>query len=252
MIKRHLLTITALFLTVVMVGGTAFAIIKPKLPVERIKSPEVKSDMIKNEQTVSKTLTPFPTIFKPEGPVVIPEGNNPTLGRADAPVYIVEYSDFQCPFCAKFDANYFGRVKREYIDTGKVRYVVKDFPLSGHDQATPAALVGQCVYQLAGAGSYFDYRSIVFTDQDNWPIANDPVAALITLAKQVGVKESKLQDCYESGGSLPNVNEDAAEADQIGLSGTPVFFFNGTMVAGYAPSYDAFKAEIEKALALTK
>ncbi|HEY8515878.1 MAG TPA: DsbA family protein [Candidatus Binatia bacterium] len=171
--------------------------------------------------------------------------DNPRLGPADAKVTIVEYSDFQCPFCARAEEIVQGEVLKEYGD--KVTFIYKQFPLTSiHPWAEPASVMGLCVYKLAGNDAYWKYHAAVFKAQKEIP-NEDPDAKLLELAKEAGADEAKVKACYDAGETKPIVEATLAEAEAIGVNSTPTFFINGRRLSG-AQSLDAFKALIDPEL----
>lgn len=174
--------------------------------------------------------------------------DDPRLGPEDAKVTIVEYSDFQCPFCARAEEIVQGEVLKEYGD--RVTFVYKQFPLTSiHPWAEPASVIGLCVLRQAGNDAYWKYHQAVFKAQKEIPNEN-PSEKLLAMAKEAGADEAKVKSCYEAGETKPVVAATLAEAEAIGVNSTPTFFVNGRRLSG-AQSLDAFKAlidpELEKA-----
>ncbi|NQZ85868.1 MAG: DsbA family protein [Nanoarchaeales archaeon] len=154
----------------------------------------------------------------------------PTLGNADAPVTIVEYSDYECPFCGKFFSESYSQLKEQYIDTGLVKLVFKDFPLGFHNLAVPASAAANCVQSQLGDAKYFEMHDKIFSTQSSLSVANLKVWAL-----EIGVEESEFTSCIESEEILSEINEDLAEGSRHGVSGTPSFFINGNLIVGAQP-----------------
>ncbi|MBU6281959.1 thioredoxin domain-containing protein [bacterium] len=170
---------------------------------------------------------------------------DPSRGPKDAKVTIVEYSDFQCPFCAKANTIVEEEVLKQYGD--KVRFVYKQYPLIQiHPWAEAASLVGLCVNKIAGSDAYWKYHSAVFAKAEGIEAdgANDK---LLALAKEAGADQAKVKDCLEKGETKAAVAASMAEAESIGVNSTPTFFVNGRRLAGAMP-LDAFKAIIEPEL----
>lgn len=167
------------------------------------------------------------------------------MGAQDAPVTIIEYSDFQCPFCARFHSDTFPQIERDYIATGQVQYVYKHFPLSFNQNARPAANAAEC----AGAqGSFFDYSSILYSNQARWSGVNDPTQQFISFAEDLGLDTSTFESCLASGEHEERIQSDFDEGSQRGVRGTPAFFVNGQLISGAQP-YAVFRDAIEAALA---
>lgn len=174
-----------------------------------------------------------------EPAVEVSAGNGAVLGSSDAPVTIIEFSDFQCPFCKKgYDT--MKQVEEEYVASGKVKLVFRNFPLSFHSEAKPAALAAECAKEQ---GEFWEYHDKLFENQDVLGEENYK-----KWAKELGLDEQKFNSCFDSKKYESNVDADLADGQSYGVSGTPAFFVNGKMINGAQP-YEVFVEEIEKALA---
>ncbi len=165
------------------------------------------------------------------------------LGDVDAPVTIIEFSDFQCPYCVKFYKDTLPQIKEKYIDTGKVRFVYRDFPLSFHKAAVPAALISECAAEQGGDEVYFQMHDKVFDtilsgfDEDE----------LIAYAVELGIDETELRTCLEDEAMEAEIYKDMADAQSAGISGTPGFLVNGQVLSGAQP-FSSFESIIEDEL----
>lgn len=168
--------------------------------------------------------------------------NRPVLGSADAPVTIVEYSDFECPFCARFYSDAYQQLKETYVASGDVKIVFKDFPLSFHQLAEPAGIAGKCVFREAGNDAFFSFHDTVFENQQSLSIANLKVWAM-----DLGVSEEAYDSCYADPEVAAQVQADFAEGQAFGVSGTPSFVINGQLLVGAQP-FSAFEQIIEAEL----
>lgn len=170
--------------------------------------------------------------------------NEPSVGAANAPVTIVEYSDFECPFCSRFWSAAYQQIKQNYIDTGKARLVFKDFPLNNiHPLATPAAVAANCVYTNLGSEAFFAMHDRIFESQD--ALSHTTLSAW---AIELGLSEEQYSACADSASYIDEVATDFAEGQSIGVSGTPSFVINGELLIGAQP-YESFERAIEDALA---
>jgi len=171
---------------------------------------------------------------------------NPRIGPADAAVTIVEYSDFQCPFCARAEEIVQGEVLKAYGD--KVAFVYKQFPLTSiHPWAEPASMIGLCLYKQNGNPAYWKFHEAVFKAQKDVP--NEGFEdKLLAMAKDAGGDQEKVKACFEAGETKALVDATLEEAEAIGVNSTPTFFINGKRLSG-AQSLDAFKALIDPELA---
>jgi protein-disulfide isomerase len=191
---------------------------------------------IKKQQAAAQAAAaPAPT-----GPVDVSIDDDAVRGDANAPVTIVEFSDFQCPFCGKFFSETFGQIKSKYIDTGKVKYVFRDFPLSFHQNARSASMAADCVKEAGGDKAYFEYHDTLYKNQ-----ATLDADSLKTFAKDMGYD---IASCLDSEKFGAEVDADMADGQKYGVRGTPAFFINGTLLSGAQP-FSAFETAIEAELA---
>lgn len=176
--------------------------------------------------------------------------DDPWLGNEDAKVTVIEFSDYQCPFCRKYWTESYPQLKEEYIDTGKIKYVFRDFPLNFHPGAPLAAVAGNCVREQLGNDAYFKYHDIVFGEQNKQgqgtiQFGEDEVMSWVS--QMDGLNMNEFNTCYNDPAQKAEVDADFAAGAQAGVSGTPSFFINGEMLVGAQP-YSVIKATIEKAL----
>lgn len=174
--------------------------------------------------------------------------DDPMLGDPNARVTIVEFSDYQCEFCRMFWKNTYPQLKREYIDTGKVRLVFRDFPQSIHSESTNAAMAAQCA---ADQGKYWEYHDKVFSEQDTRGKEREVVKFkkndLKTWAADIGLEPAEFNKCLDSSKHRREVNSDRDAGLDAGVKGTPVFFINGRPLVGAYP-FNAFQKIIEEEL----
>jgi protein-disulfide isomerase len=177
----------------------------------------------------------------PEEPTIVEvsEDDDPSLGSADAPVVIVEFSDFQCPFCGRFSAETFPLIKENYIDTGKVRLVYRDLPLPFHPDAQETAEAAECADDQ---GKFWEYHDAIFENQDSLD-----TTSLKQYAKDIGLNTEDFNSCLDSGKHTQEVKKDFSDAGAAGVTGTPTFFINGIKVVGAQP-YSVFQQIIESEL----
>ena len=170
------------------------------------------------------------------------------IGRDDAPVTIIEFTDLQCPYCARYASQTFPRLKREYVDTGKLRYTSRDLPLPFHSFALPAAVASRCAGEQ---GRFWEYREALFASQSL--LGTEPYGRI---ASQLGLDVERLEACRSNGEQESNVRADLAMAAQHGIRSTPTFVigrvvdgeFQGEVVSGAQP-YEFFKAKLDALLA---
>ena len=185
------------------------------------------------------TVTPSPT------PDTDFEDENVTvMGDPNAPVTIVEFSDYQCPFCQRHVLNTMPQLKKEYIDTGKVRYVFKDFPLSFHKQAMPAAMAAECAGEQ---GKYWEMHDKLFNERNKWNENPDVKNVMKQFAQDLGLDMEQFNQCFDSEKYKDEILADQHEGLAAGVQGTPAFFINGQFLSGAQP-YEVFKQVIDKLL----
>lgn len=179
-------------------------------------------------------------INKPSRPVFEVEvGSAPVMGDKDAKVTIVEFSDFQCPFCAR-GANVMNEIKQKYGN--KVQIAFKNFPLPFHHHARSASIAGLCVHEQ-NADLYWKMHDLMFEDQQG--LEQD---GLIAKAKTLKVDMEKFTDCLTSEKYNSLVDQDVEQGQKLGVKSTPTFFVNGMMVTGAQP-LEAFSKLIDQELA---
>lgn len=150
------------------------------------------------------------------------------LGEPDAPVTIVEYASMTCPFCARFHAEVLPSVKEQYIDTGKVRLIYRDFPTQPARLAVAASMLARCV----GQERYFAFIDVMFAEQTRW-IVEQPVEPLKKLSKQAGLTEEAFDKCLANQELLDGIKWTADRArEEFDVTGTPTLFVNGQKVSG--------------------
>lgn len=186
--------------------------------------------------------------------LVLDVSEDPSIGDDNAMLTIVEFSDFQCPFCARHTKNVLPQLKQDYVATGKVRYVMRDFPLDFHKQAHKAAVAAWCANEQ---GKYWDMHEYMFANQQKL----QPEA----LVQQAGALEMDLpafDACLQSDKYDAKIQASMADGRKAGVSGTPSFLLGYTEAGGTqvkamrfirgAQPFDAFKDNIDKLLAAKK
>lgn len=173
--------------------------------------------------------------------------DQPFSGAKDAKVTIVEYSDFQCPFCKRGYDTIEKQVMKEY--PGKVKFYFKNFPLSFHPWAEPAAVAAECAKEQKPDAYWKLYHSF-FENQGAVNPQNVKEKAQEYL-KDTGIDMTKWNDCYDNKKTLQKVKAEMAEGQALGVTGTPAFFINGRMLVGAQP-FEKFKDVIDDELASSK
>jgi len=149
------------------------------------------------------------------------------LGDENAPVTIVEYASMTCGHCASFHEKTYPALKTDYIDTGKVRFIFREFPLD------PVAAAGFMLARCAPADKYFDIVDTMFANQRSWAFTDNPYQSLLDFSKQIGFTQESFEECLTDQGLLDAVNavKDRG-AGTFGVNSTPTFFINGEKHSG--------------------
>ncbi|MBU0460350.1 MAG: DsbA family protein [Nanoarchaeota archaeon] len=160
-------------------------------------------------------------------------------GDEDAPVTIVEWSDYECPFCEKFYSGTLQQLRSEYIETGKVKLIYRDFPLSFHQNAQKAAEAAECAGEQ---DKYFEMHDKLFENG-----VSGGVTAFKSYAASIGLDTAEFNTCLDSGAMAGEVRKDFSDGQRAGISGTPGFIVNGKLISGAQP-FAAFAQVIEAEL----
>jgi protein-disulfide isomerase len=162
------------------------------------------------------------------------------LGPIDAPVTIIEYSDFQCPACETY---YYVVERLLASSTVPIRFVYRQFPLSQHANAIPASLASEA----AGVqGKFWDMYRLLFEDHADWTELSDPKPVFVRYATELGLDTSKFTIDMASSTLKDHINNDVKEGINIGINATPTFFINGKAITNPS-SYDEFKTIVQDA-----
>jgi protein-disulfide isomerase len=161
-------------------------------------------------------------------------------GDSDAPVTIIEFSDFECPFCTRFYQNTLSQIDEKYIKTGKVKFVYRDFPLNIHANAQKAGEAAECAGEQ---GKFWEMHDKLFDDG-----VSGGVDSFKQYASDLGLDTTKFNECLDSDKMASEVQKDFSDGSAAGVSGTPAFFINGIFISGAQP-FEAFEQVIEAELA---
>ena len=165
--------------------------------------------------------------------------DDPMKGKANAPIEIIEFSDFQCPFCSRFYTQTLPQIQKEYIDTGKAKLVYRDFPLSFHPEAQKASEASECAEDQ---GKFWEMHDKLYENQGS--LSSDSYKAW---AAEMGMDSSEFDDCLDSGKYAQEVQDDMNDGRAAGVSGTPSFFINGKKLVGAHP-FETFKQVLDAEL----
>ncbi len=211
------------------------AILQGALPFEEFqKSLDV---VVAGGTLPTATVEPTPEMVKITAPTyTIDAAGAPSQGEPDAPVTVIEFSDYQCPFCAKFTSEVYPDYVEEFVATGRVRHVWMDFPLTSiHPNAPAAAEAAHCARDQGGDDAYWTMHDGLFARQGEWAEATAPHAVFAAIAADGGLDGAALVACLEAGTHTAKVEASVQQATTIGINGTPTFFVNGYYRAGVPP-----------------
>jgi protein-disulfide isomerase len=166
------------------------------------------------------------------------------LGPANASVTITEYASMTCPHCAAFNETVFPKIKSEYIDTGKVRYVFREFPLD--IKAAAGSMLARCIAK-DDSGKYFAVVDMLFRQQNDW-VTKNTTETLARIGKQAGLSQQAVEDCLKDQALLDKIAADQKFANEVlKVNSTPTFFINGEMIRGET-SFEEFDKRIKSLL----
>jgi len=168
-------------------------------------------------------------------------GAEMVLGAEDAPITVIEYASMSCGHCALFHGQTFPDLKKHYIDTGKVKFIFREFPINR------PALEGAMLARCAGPDRFFGFLKLLFTKQDKWAVA-DSHDKLVSVVKLGGMKSSTVEQCLENEKLQDSILQTRMKGEQeFEISSTPTFIINGNKVAG-ALSFEQFEKLLQPML----
>lgn len=221
---------------------------------DSISSEELKEILSEIEIKTAPAPLPAQQPSQPGVPQIfrVSVDDDPVKGNPNAPVTVVEYSDFQCPFCARFFTQTLPQLEENYIDTGKIKFVYKDLPLDNlHPNARTTHIASECADEQ---GKFWEYHDVLFEKQSEWQrlSSTDLSSTLTVFASDLGLQSASFEACMQSQDIADEVNKDILEAASFGATGTPTFFI-GTEKDGYiklvgAQPYAAFQSAIDNLL----
>lgn len=253
--KLLVVGITSLLISAFLGGYTLKTIVNPQI----IVIPSSSQDTVKlqqGSQLGQNNQMLFPNMEDNKPPVPQPMfpamrnnpipsiDDDPMRGNKDASIVLIEFSDYQCPFCKRFFDETMPEIKKNYIDTGKIKHVFRDYPLPIHNNAFPAALAAQCAQDQQ---KYWQYHDLLFENQQDWQDqnANNTILTFKGYAQDLGMNTVMFDQCLDSKKYQDEVNRDLMHGSVYGISGTPTFYI-GNEVKGFTqlvgaqpfPSFD--------------
>ncbi|MFN7103138.1 MAG: DsbA family protein [Pseudorhizobium sp.] len=220
-----------------LMGGVAAAALVMALPLSATNAFAQELPESQGDVDMAEVLAPGP----------LPEM---AIGEENAPVQIVEYMSMTCPHCATFHNTTFDEIKTKYVDTGKARFIIREFPFD--PRAAAAFMLARCMpsnpQEPATSAQYFPMVSMLMKQQNTWAAAEDGRAALLQMSRLAGFSQETFQACLTNQQLLDDVNATMKRgADEFGVSSTPTFLINGKRYAG-AMSVESMSALIDSLL----
>jgi len=206
MTRRNVLLGGAAVVAVVVAGGAGYYLWNR--PDTAVAQPAAGGDV-----SLAELMTPGPL-------------GDQVMGAADAPVTIIEYASMTCPHCAHFHEATYPEMKKKYIDTGKIRFIFREFPLD------PLAAAGSMLARCAGKDKYFPMIDALFTQQKDWAVQK-PLQPMLAIAKQAGFTQQTFDECLANQKILDGIEESRTRAaEKFNVNSTPTFFINGKIFRG--------------------
>jgi len=255
---RTLIFTCALIITIAQVGLAQNAALSPEDAVDLKKQLSVLGaqqqqiiDELNNlKQLLALNGAAHPNPQPPAPPSALTLHDENFRGETGATVAIVEYADYECPYCGQYEHDIYPQISKDYIQTGKVKYFYRDMPLPMHAHAMIAARAARCAGEQ---GKYWEMHDSLFAKQNAIREADMP-----DRAKELGLDSAKFSECFSSNRYVDDINRSAAEGQNMGIEGTPTFFVGKLDSAGGvtnlkpivgARPYEAFKSVLDELLA---
>ena len=241
-------------LVVALIGITIIATFFAGVYVSNFDSNQVSEEEL--QEAISKLELKLLQNQLPTGqptPIVkISADDDPVIGDHDAPISIIEFSDFQCPFCARFHIQTLPSILEEYVDQGKVKLIFRDFPIQNiHPNALPASVAAECANEQ---GKFKEMHDKLFDNQKEWSGLETANAMLLfsQYALETGLEQEIFDSCLTSGKYIEEIRNDLNDGRDYGVSGTPGFFIGNDQI-GYvelkgAQPFESFKKVIDAQL----
>ncbi len=233
---------------IIIVGVAAFfaGSYMSNLNSDQISEEDLEKALAKLELKILQNQLPTE---QPQLPVKISADDDPIIGDPNAPITIIEFSDFQCPFCARFNTQTLPLILEEYIEQGKVKLVFRDFPIQSiHPNALPASVAAECANEQ---NKFKEMHDMLFDNQNEWS-TQEPVNALSLFnqyATEIKLEQESFESCLTGGKYIEEIRKDLEDGRDYGVSGTPGFFI-GNDELGYvelkgAQPFESFKKIID-------
>ena len=216
---------------------------------DQISQEEFKNEIAKLELRILEKQLPTK---QPSMPLKISTDNDPIIGNPTAPITIIEFSDFQCPFCARFHVETFPSIMNEYIDKGQVKLVFRDFPIQSiHPNALPASVASECANEQ---GKFKEMHDKLFENQKEWSnqSLDNLMITFTQYALDIGLEDETFDTCLKNGKYVEEIQKDLDDGRNYGITGTPGFFVGNDQIGFVelkgAQPFENFKKVIDSQL----
>jgi len=216
------------------------------------ESAVTSENVIQDSEVKTSANQPQSQVQSSSGIIAVSLDDDPVKGDPNAPITIIEFSDYQCPFCGKFFSTTLPLIEKNYIETGKVKFVYRDFPIpSIHPNAVPAAMAAECADDQ---GKFWEYHDKLFENQRQWEglDAQNGVSTFEKYAEELGLDSDTFNTCLESAKYLEEVQKDLNDGISYGVTGTPGFFIGnekiGFIKLSGAQPYSTFQQLFDRLL----
>lgn len=180
-----------------------------------------------------------------KNPLKIDLSRGISVGSEKARVVLINFGDYECVFGREFYLNILPKLTEEFIDSGKVRYIYRDFPLAIHSKALPAAHAARCAGEQ---NRYWDMHNMLFEKQPEWKISKDYMNLFTEYAGLIGINTTAFNDCMEARAYEKDISKDKTDGELYEIKGTPSLIINGELLRTVPKTYDQLKHKIWKIL----
>ena len=240
-----------IIITIITIGVAAFfaGSYISNLNSDQISEKELNDAIAKLELKILQNQLPTK---QQSPPLKISEDNDPIIGNMDAEITIIEFSDFQCPFCARFHVQTLPTIMDEYINKGTVKLVFRDFPIQSiHPNALPASVAAECANEQK---KFKEMHDVLFEKQNEW--SNQNIESVMNTfsqyASDLGLEEKAFDSCLKNGKYIEEIQKDLDDGRTYGISGTPGFFIGNDQIGFIelkgAQPFENFKKVIDNQL----
>ena len=240
-----------IIITIITIGVAAFfaGSYSSNLNSDQISEKDLDDAIAKIELKILQNQLPTK---QQSPPLKISEDNDPIIGNMDAEITIIEFSDFQCPFCARFHVQTLPTIMDEYINKGTVKLVFRDFPIQSiHPNALPASVAAECANEQK---KFKEMHDVLFEKQNEW--SNQNIESVMNTfsqyASDLGLEEKAFDSCLKNGKYIEEIQKDLDDGRTYGISGTPGFFIGNDQIGFIelkgAQPFENFKKVIDNQL----